>query len=1223
MANGSLCSSDSRSLAELLHQRADSDSSSGDYIFLNPDSGKNDRVNYQELDRRAGAIAQRLGETCAPGDRVLIVCPPGLDYIAAFFGCLYAQTIAVPAYSLTASRIERTLPRLAAIVNDAQAHVALTTAAVQAHMAASDVHPAGLQELTWIAVDDLPDAGGYAFHPGAPDQLAFLMYTSGSTGMPKGVKVTHANALHNLRAFPGFQSRPCHTVVSWLPLFHDLGLFLGVLHPLFQDAPSILMSPTDFVRNPLIWLDALSTYRGSTTGGPNFAYDLCVRKITPEQRQKLDLRPWTMALNGAEPIRAEVLERFTQTFAAAGFRPETFYPSYGMADATATVTGSAVLAPPTVISVDRAALSAGRGVTVPATPTTTVTLVGCGGSLADQVIRIVDPERLETCPPAAVGEIWVSGPSIGPGYWQRPQATQETFGARLAETGDRAYLRTGDLGFFLAGELFITGRLKDVIIVRGHNHYPEDIEQTIERSHPAIRPGCGVAFALDHEGEECLAVVQEVDPSASGADIITAIRRCVTEHHDIGVQIIVLIQPGSLPKTSSGKLQRSRTRERLLEGSLPLVARWEGWHSSLAPAPAPDAGGIVQWLTDWIAGHVGVNPRSISTNEPLSSFNLDSLAAVSMLGDLERQLGRTLAPTLLWSYPTIGALAAYLSGAPQAAESPALAPDSTVNEPIAIIGLGCNFPGAPDLAAFWQVLSEQQDQITAIPASRWDGAAMYDPNLAVPGKVATRWGGFLSDADTFDAGLFGISPREAPHIDPQHRKLLEAAWAALEHAGEAPDTLAGSATGVFIGICNSDHARLELADDQAIGQYGGTGTAYSLAANRLSYSLDLAGPSMAVDTACSSSLVALHLACQSLRSGESDRALIGGVNLILGPEITIAFSKARMMAADGRCKAFDSRADGYVRSEGVGVLVAKRLSQAIANGDRILALVRGSAISQDGRSNGITAPNGLAQQAVIRQAMRRAQISPANLAMIEAHGTGTPLGDAVEIAALDAVLGQQSSKIALGSVKTNIGHTEAAAGIAGVIKVVLAMMHDSIPAQLFGHPPNPQLNLAATALDLAVVARPWPADSDRRFAGVSSFGFGGTIAHVILEHPSAPAPDPEGSDRTHHLLALSGRDERALDAQIRQMQAALADSSAQFADICHTLGRGRAQLPHRLALVAENSVQAQALLAQRSAAVPSSNLWCSAATTFNEPIVFVFTGQGGQHLEMGRELYAS
>jgi acyl transferase domain-containing protein/acyl carrier protein len=424
-----------------------------------------------------------------------------------------------------------------------------------------------------------------------------------------------------------------------------------------------------------------------------------------------------------------------------------------------------------------------------------------------------------------------------------------------------------------------------------------------------------------------------------------------------------------------------------------------------------NAEAIQAWLLSKLSERLGIESHEIDIREPFASYGLGSTEAVSLAGELAEWLGRKLSPALVYEYPTIEALARHLAGSPDVPESATRAGQDreAKNEPIAIIGIGCRFPGANDTAAFWQLLRDGVDAIREVPADRFDQHAFYDPDPAAPGKMNTRWGGFLGQVDQFDPNFFGISPREALRMDPQQRLLLEVTWEALQDAGQVPEHLVGTQAGVFIGIATNDYGRLQWNDLKGIDAYAGTGNALSIAANRISYLFDFRGPSLAIDTACSSSLVAVHLACCSLRSGESTLALAGGVNLILSPAIAINFTKAGAMAPDGRCKAFDARANGYVRSEGAGVVVLKPLSKALADGDPIYAVIRGSAVNQDGRSNGLMAPNPLAQEAVLREAYRQAAVSPGKVQYVEAHGTGTLLGDPIEAKALGTVLGVERS----------------------------------------------------------------------------------------------------------------------------------------------------------------------------------------------------------------------
>ena len=505
--------------------------------------------------------------------------------------------------------------------------------------------------------------------------------------------------------------------------------------------------------------------------------------------------------------------------------------------------------------------------------------------------------------------------------------------------------------------------------------------------------------------------------------------------------------------------------------------------------------------------------------------------------------------------------------------------------PIAIIGLACRFPGgADDPEAYWRVLKDGVDAIGEVPADRWDVSSFYDPDPEAPGKMSSRFGGFLPDVSRFDADFFGVAPREALKMDPQHRLVLEVAWEALENAAVSPHRLEGSRTGVFVGITGNDYLpRLNDAHER-IDAYHLTGSFLNFAAGRVSYLLGLQGPALAVDTACSSSLVGVHLACQSLRGAECRMALAAGVNLILSPEITIAASKSRMLAPDGRCKTFDARADGFVRSEGCGVVVLKRLADALGDGDRVLAVIRGSAVNQDGKSSGLTVPNKLAQEAVIREALAAAGVAPAEVGYVEAHGTGTSLGDPIEVRALGAVLGsgrQKERPFLLGSVKTNVGHLESAAGVAGLIKVVLALQHEAIPPHLHLRQPSPLIAWDEIPVRIPTALTPWTRGRERRIGGVSSFGASGTNAHVVVEEaPALPLPSP-GTERPIHLLPLSARSESALQALAARLERRLAGADATaLADVGFTLGVGRGHFSERAALVVRTTTEARDALAR-------------------------------------------
>ncbi len=572
-------------LVDLLRHRARHQAQDLAYRFLVDGESDELDLTYAQLDRQARAIAAWLQALNLQGERVLLLYPPGLDFVAGFFGCLYAGVIAVTAYP---PRRNRSIRRIQSIVEDADARVALTVSSVLERIQGFLDEAPALKTVQWLSTDQA-EAGleeEWQRPEVHPQTLAFLQYTSGSTGTPKGVMLTHSNLLHNCALIHhAFEHTRSSSGTFWLPSYHDMGLVGGILQPLYIGRPNVLMSPMSFLQKPIRWLQAISKYRTTTNGGPNFAYDLCVRKTTPEQRAGLDLSNWRVAFNGAEPIRSETLDSFSEAFEPYGFRREAFYPCYGLAEATLLVSGGYQQHPPVVrwFTADSFERRRPEKVNQPATDvpgsaneSDVRALVSSGRNLPDQQIRVVDAETMVECSPGTIGEIWVTGPSVAAGYWKRPAESSHTFGALIAGTTGPRWLRTGDLGFLHEGELFVTGRIKDLIIVRGVNHYPQDIEQTVEQSHCGIRPHCGAAFAIESDRQPTLVVVQEIERGQmrEPAGVIESIRRAVTREHELQLDSIVLIKPGSVPKTSSGKIQRHACRQAFLDGTLEVVAHW-------------------------------------------------------------------------------------------------------------------------------------------------------------------------------------------------------------------------------------------------------------------------------------------------------------------------------------------------------------------------------------------------------------------------------------------------------------------------------------------------------------------------------------------------------------------------------------------------------------------------------------------------------------------------
>jgi acyl-CoA synthetase (AMP-forming)/AMP-acid ligase II/acyl carrier protein len=637
-----------------------------------------------------GALLQQRTER---GSRALLVYPSDLEFIVAFFGCLYGGLIAVPTYP-PQTRTRRSLAKLRAIMNDVQPSVVLTTEALSSMVESLFAQAQDMQVAPLISTDTIDSALAGAWQdPGVDgNTLAFLQYTSGSTGMPKGVMLTHGNLLHNgALIYHHVGITPRCRGLSWLPLYHDMGLIGMTIQAAYSGVQTTIMSPVAFLQRPIRWLQAIAANGANVvTGAPNFAYDLCVRKITPEQKETLDLSNWDIAFNGAEPVRQETLERFAEAFAPCGFRWEAFRPCYGLAEATLFVTGVQKGAMSTKRTVQAAALAEDRvvvaGSEVSNNSDSTRTFVSSGSVPQGQKVVIVNPETCNPCQPDQVGEIWVSGPSIAQGYWQKPAETLYTFRAHLADTGEGPFLRTGDLGFMYDGELFVTGRLKDLVIIRGRNHYPQDIELTVEQSHPVLRPGSGVAFSIEAMSEEQLVIVQEVERHYRHVnldEVFETIRQAVAEHHELQVYAIVLVKTGSILKTSSGKLQRNASRQAFLAGTLDVVKQWTlGEKSPLAreledvslEAPAENGKHIREsllaveplerqrllehYMLGKIAAALKISPSRLDAQQPLNSLGLDSLTAVELKNWIEAELNVEVPITIFLQEPTIAQFSA-------------------------------------------------------------------------------------------------------------------------------------------------------------------------------------------------------------------------------------------------------------------------------------------------------------------------------------------------------------------------------------------------------------------------------------------------------------------------------------------------------------------------------------------------------------------------------------
>ena len=655
-------------LVELLAYRAERQPDDVVFRFVSGDGTEEDRLTFAQLRRRALEIAAGVRAHADPGDRVVLLVPPGLEYVAAFFGCLCAGTVAVPAYPPNPRRAD---PRVHRIIADSRAKVALVHSSLatrlESWLALGDAPP----QVRWLDVSELRGSTGAASLGAASgSELAMLQYTSGSTGEPRGVMLTHANLLHNSSVIHRVSAHhPGDSGVFWLPPFHDMGLIGGIVQPVYAGLPAALMAPATFLQRPMRWLEAMSRYRATTSGAPNFAYDLCVERTTEEERAALDLSAWRTSFNGAEPVRADTIARFVEAFAMCGVRRGVIVPCYGLAEATLIVSGGPAERAPTALQVERRALEHGL-LRTPVPGEDTTLLVTSGVAAEEHEVVIVDVESTTPVGEGRVGEIWVSSRSVARGYWGRPQESAAAFGARLAGS-DRTWLRTGDLGALRDGELVVTGRLKDLVILQGRNYYPHDIELAAERSHPDLRPGYAAAFTVGGERSEELVLALEVTRHHRAAEddaLFRAVRAELADAVGVIPSEILLLRQNTIPRTSSGKIQRGACRAAFLDGTLEVIGRWRTDRPDAATA-SDSAPSIHEFLLAWVREELEIDPVRLHAETPLLELGIDSLAAARLVVAIESRLGRRIEVAELWAQPTVGALAEHLA-AMQAAAPP-------------------------------------------------------------------------------------------------------------------------------------------------------------------------------------------------------------------------------------------------------------------------------------------------------------------------------------------------------------------------------------------------------------------------------------------------------------------------------------------------------------------------------------------------------------------------
>ncbi|KAH8584212.1 polyketide synthase, partial [Cryptosporidium sp. chipmunk genotype I] len=1248
------------------------------FVWLNDHGNEESTITYKNLWKSIRIISHFLLNELSlkKGDRIILCYTPGIDFIYSFYGCLASGIVAIPVYPADPNNPSQ-VDRLRKIVDTSQANACLTNSSYNRIISlfkfkffneplwnviswySTDKILRDYNEFEVVTDNDLYISKNDTSIPFKtilkneiihfkkpkcePYDSAFIQFTSGSTGNPKGVIVTHGSLYYNsllcMKCFnlspePKYESPEKkltendietndeadiilkeiieikdqfiksfgHNIrgFSWLPMYHDMGLVGFIVSTVIIGSETFLLSPFSFIKNPHLWLKIISKYRIAATAAPNFAFDYICRKITNEELEEINnlgglgcLKHGGI-LSGSEPIRAATLVRFVKKFSSVGFCSSTFLPAYGMAENTLIISGLKKESKlfPKVLTLKSDKIIPGKKIEIVNHEFIPCycnhckhensiefndkdymksNLVCCGekNSVNDKII-IVCPEKNTILPENHVGEIWVSSKSKGAGYWLLNDLTDEIFFAKVKECdpslSDIKFLRTGDLGFINDNQLYIVGRQKDVIIIKGKNYYPQDIEEVIDTCHEVIRPGCCVAFSIDIDGEEKLAIATEVrsefietsntpiiksyikglinkKEKFKVEDIIDKLSISIRKYLGIEAYRIILIKEKKMPKTSSGKVQRSKIRQMIMNGDFgtnilidfinnhlentQLDEKLEDqanidsdYFSVCSENELPEK--IYERVKNVFESVLG-NKYFPELDDPLLSCGIESMKAVEICNALSKEFKIDFPATLVFDFPTLRLLIEHIdlltNGNKEYLPNEITSVPGNATGDFVISGINAHLPGFSSnnpFAKLWKIMINNLNVFSPVPHERWD-TYCFNEKKSVSTILKTKnyytdIGAYIIGSEFFDIERFKILPIEVEYMDPQQRLLLRGTEKILRNVKLPTNNLIG----VYIGCCSNDWSQI-ISDSTHLSVYSGTGASPSILANRISFYNGFTGPSITIDTACSSSLVALDIALHHLQQNITNTALVAGVNSILNPNIFVSLCKAKMLSETGKCSPFDENSNGYVRGEGCIILCIQHISTA----KRKIATILGTYVNQDGKTSTLTAPKGPSQVSAIRNCLGIARAHPSSINYIECHGTGTPLGDPIEAGALISVFkagekyqynrARMNSNLVIGAIKSNIGHLEGAAGLAGILKVLLVMSKRFFPGignlininthikKLLNKEINnnkiifPNMNEGKYFSEVGVE------ETQVLRCGISSFGFGGTNSHVIIE----------------------------------------------------------------------------------------------------------------------------
>ena len=1261
-------SADAPDFSQLPHtlpealRRAARNEQAGAIVHLEPDGGEK-RQTFAELLVEAAAVCGGLLRSgLKPGDSAVLLLERSAEVLPAFWGCLLAgirPAIAqIPPTFLGENRGLEQLCHVWRLLEGplliADAGLIESAGPLAARLEVDNVRFADIASL-------MSGAPSTEVWSGPPEETAFFSLTSGSTGVPKCIRLTHANIIqraHGANLLCGHSAQD--VILNWLPFDHIGSISDWHLRCVLLGCRMVYAGKESVITRPLHWLDLIDKYRVTHTWAPNFAYSLVCKALGALRAEQQTPPTWDLScvdgmLTAGESVSPHVIQPFLTELASFGLPATAIRPAFGMAELGSGITYRVARPdrPLKFHSVQRQ-LSPGR--VIPSSPDAenASTFTSLGPPIPGVSIRIVNDER-ELVLENTVGHLQVRGTAVSPGYFRNPEANRVFH--------DDGWFETGDMGFLAEGELVITGRAKESVIIRGVNYGCSEIEEAVN-SVPGVEPSftaaCVVRRAAADREELAIFFHTAADDDGRLADVLRDVQQCLVRQMGVRPDFLLPVPKEAIPKTAIGKLQRGELSRRFAEGEFaPLLAnlaelqrRHDGIRTGIrtgnGEAQIPQGEVEKQVAAIW-QEVLGV--EQIGVHDNLFDLGGDSLLLAVMHGKLQQQFGPGITLVEMFNYPTIRALATFLAGAAgrgsasRTSEREKRRPrqaagtnGSAAASDVAVIGMACRFPSAGNLQQFWRNLCDGVESMQffsdeEVLASGVDPKLLQDPNYVKVSSV-------LPDIEWFDARFFGITPREASLMDPQHRVLLECAWETFEVAGYNPHAHPG-AVGVYAGAVMNTYLINNLFPARAFQTPDDSSEVLTLdsmhgfrvmVANdkdylptRISYKLNLRGPSVNVQTACSTTLVAIHMAAQAVRYGECDMALAGGVSIKVPQETGYLYLEDVIVSPDGHCRAFDARAQGTVFGNGAGMVLLKRLDEAIADGDHIFAVIKGSAINNDGSGKvGYMAPSQEGVAAAVNDALDRSGVDPRTIGFVEAHGTGTALGDPIELGALTQSFRAHTSETAfcaVGSVKSNVGHLQIASGVAGFIKAVLALYHRQIPATLHFEKPNPRIDFASSPFYVNDRLQDWPGGQRPRRAGVNSMGIGGTNAHVVLEEAPTQTQRIAAAPRPH-LLPISARTPTALRALIGRYREALEQfDDASLPDLCFTAAMGRVHFAERFAAVGSTLADIQKALT--AAFPPDEN--GAAERAVRKPdrtrVGFLFSGLGSQYVGMSRTLY--